>query len=461
MLRHSIAALALFTAIFGTASNASAQALVLPFAGGQSTGFGGATTAAPLDAGSALQWNPAAISGVKQSEVLLGGAVLFPEIYLSSQIRNPLNGRINSGFTRSDSGAPLTSTAAFVYKIEDSPITVGMGMGIVAAGGVNFPGDATNPILAPTGPLRQFQFGPIAATSTFIQITPTVSYQVTEKLALGVGPVVNMGLMSLSPAYFGGVDNTLGNGTIRGDGLLSFPAATNTQPSWGGGFRAGAYYHATENLDVGFGYTSKQWFDTFRFNSNRQDGTALPLTLDVNLPAIYSLGFAYKGIEKWLFSVDVRYLDYADTATFGTPNDQGGMGWKSIYAVALGAQYQASERFAVRAGYIYNQNPISSDETLFNMQAPLINQHTVTAGFTYQVTESISTSLAYACALPSTLQGTVLQSRGTGVQLDSMVNMVAFGMNFAIGSPAKPATRIEYVEPAPVVGSPTATPAPR
>jgi long-chain fatty acid transport protein len=411
-----------------------------------STGFGGATTAAPIDAGSALQWNPAAISGIKNSEVLLGGSALFPSIYLSSSVRNPITGQTNSGFTRSDSGAPLTSTTGFVYKIEDTPLTIGMGSGIIAAGGVNFPGDPNNPILAPTGPLRQFTGGPIAGSMMIIQITPTVSYQVTDKLAIGVGPVIDMALANLSPAFFGPPDNTLSDNTIRGDGLKSFPPATNSYPAWGGGFRAGAFYHLTETLDVGFGYTSKQWFDTWRFNSNKQNGDPLNLSLNVNLPAIYSWGLAYKGIEKWLFSVDLRYLDYANAQLFGPAIVDGGLGWKSIFATAVGAQYQATEKFAVRAGYVYNQNPISSNTTLFNMQAPLINQHTFSGGFTYKATETISMSLAYAYAIPATLTGSVLQARGTGVQLESMVQMLSFGFNFAIGSPARKSTPVEYVE---------------
>jgi long-chain fatty acid transport protein len=427
-------------ALLGTvavASGASAQALVFPFAGGMSTGMGGATTAAPLDAGSALQWNPAAISGLKQSEVLLGGAVLFPEIYLSSQVRNPINGNVQRGFTRSDSGAPLTSSAGFVYKLEDTPWTFGMGMGYAAAGGVNFPGDTTNPILAPTGPLRQFVLGPIAATMAIVQITPTASYQVTERLAVGAGPVVDIAMVSMNPAYFGPPDNTLGDRSIRGDGLRSFPYATNSYPFWGGGFRVGAYYHATDDLDIGFGYTSKQWFQTWKFNSSKQNGDPQTLRLEAEMPSVFSWGLAYKGIERWLFSLDLRYLDYADAALFGTRPIDGGLGWKSIFATAFGAQYQVDERLAVRAGYVFNQNPIASDSTLFNMQAPLINQHTITAGFTFQVTDSISSSLAYAYAPNATLTGSVLQARGTGVQLDSMVQMLSFGLNFAIGSPAR------------------------
>ena len=73
-------------------------------------------------------------------------------------------------------------------------------------------------------------------------------------------------------------------------------------------------------------------------------------------------------------------MDYADTSLFGTPVRDGGLGWQSIFVLALGAQYQATDRLTLRGGYLYNMNPIRSEATLFNVQAPGIITNTLSLG---------------------------------------------------------------------------------
>src|SRR5439155_14941855 len=85
-----------------------------------------------------------------------------------------------------------------------------------------------------------------------------------------------------------------------------------------------------------------------------------------SLPQILSWGVAYKGLPKTLIDVDLRYIDYANSELFGQKVIDGGLGWRSVFAVALGAQYQATDRLTFRAGYLYNTNPIPNPVTLFN-----------------------------------------------------------------------------------------------
>ena len=73
---------------------------------------------------------------------------------------------------------------------------------------------------------------------------------------------------------------------------------------------------------------------------------------------MFSWGVAYKGLPKTLIDVDLRYIDYANTSLFGTKVIDGGLGWQSVFAVALGGQYQATDRITLRGGYLYNTNPI-------------------------------------------------------------------------------------------------------
>jgi long-chain fatty acid transport protein len=412
----------------------------------------GVSTATPLDAIGALYWNPAAIGRLGHDEVSIGGAFLFPDIHVSSSLPQPLLGGMTAGRTRSDSGVPLASSLGLVYAEEGSRLTYGFGLLALGGGGVNFPGDPGNPILAPTGPTASTVIGPIYSSIALYQLNPTVSYQVTDRLVIGGGLMVDIDTASLSPAFFA-------LPTRNGGGPFVFSNATNARPFWGGGFRVGAVYSLTDTLDVGFGYSSTQWLESWKFNASAADGTPRTLVLNAQLPQIFSWGIAWRGIDRLTLGLDLRYFDYKDTNLFGTPVKSGGLGWESTFAAAVGANYQVCERLAVRAGYQYNTNPLASTSTLFNIQAPGILQNTITAGMTMNLTKSISASLGYAYSFQNSITGTVKEVPGASVGLSASNQTVLFNIQVKFGggwakpsacppscSPTSPATTTQTYE---------------
>ncbi len=419
--------LAAVFALAALPSLASAQpGVYLPGAGAVNGGMAGVSTATPIDALGALNWNPAAIGRLGRNEASIGGAFVYPDLHVSSS-RPQLDGRVLSGRTRSDNGFPLVPSMGVVSKLDDeSPITFGLGLMALGGGGVNFPGDANNPILSPTGPAGQFVLGPTYANMQLLQLNPTVSYQVTDRLVVGVGPTVDIALVSFNPAYFAppnripGMPNT-------------FPTATSSRPFWGGGVRAGLVYSLTDTLDVGFGYTSPQWMETWKFFSRDNLGNPQTVYLKATLPAIYSWGIAWRGIDRLTLGVDMRYFDYKSTDLFGTPTSQGGLGWDSAFAVAVGGNYQLTKRIAVRAGYQYNTNPLESTRALFNIQSPAIIQHTIALGTTLNLTDAMSMSLGYAYGFKNSITGVADRIPNTSVGLEASSHSLLFNLQIKFG----------------------------
>jgi long-chain fatty acid transport protein len=419
------------------------QGLYLPGGGAAHVSMGGASTATPVDAIGALYWNPAAIGRLGRSEVSIGGAFLFPEIGLESTapgLRGPRTGR-----TRSDSGAGVASSLGVVYQPDDQRLTLGMGLMTLGGGGVNFPGDTTNPILSGVGPLGNVQ-GPISSAITLVQMTPTAAYRVTDRLVFGLGPTASIAVTSFDPAFFGQPDDA------NGDGIGTFPTGSHSRPFWGGGFRAGFVYSVTDRLDVGFGYTSPQWFERWTYHARNELGAPRTLTLNATLPAIYSWGVGYRATERLLFAVDLRYFDYRNTDLFGVPVREGGLGWRAVFAAALGGRYQVTDRIALSAGYVYNENPIPAVGTLFNVQGPAINQNTFAVGFTQDVTDSLSMSLGYAYGFRNTLSGPVREANGLGVKISAETHQLTFAMQIRFGGTGRKRATAE-AEYAPVSAS--------
>ena len=291
---------------------------------------------------------------------------------------------------------------------------------------MNFPGDPNNPVLAPTGPLGKTIIGPIYSSIQLYQLNPSVSYRVTDKLVIGAGPTVDITLPSFDPAFFASPNRD-------GSGNLVFPSATHARPYWGGGFRVGLVYSLTDTLDVGFGYTSPQWLETWKFYTRTPDGLPRTLSLKAQLPAIYSWGIAWRGIDRLTLATDLRYFDYKNASLFGTPVRNGGLGWDSAFVVGAGADYQLTDRVAVRAGYQYNTNPLASTSTLFNIQAPAILQNTVTVGTTLNLTEALGFSVGYAYGFQNSITGTAQEVPGAGIKLTASSQSLLFNLQVKFG----------------------------
>ena len=123
---------------------------------------------------------------------------------------------------------------------------------------------------------------------------------------------------------------------------------------WGAGFHVGAYY-TWESWGFGASFKSPQWFETFRYQATDELGHPRNLKLRFDYPMIVSLGAAYSGFDRFLFALDVRYVDYRNTKGFGPAGFDAtgavtGVGWDSVVLVAAGVQYRLSEAVSLRMG---------------------------------------------------------------------------------------------------------------
>src|SRR5262245_18175127 len=86
MKRRWVSLVAVVVAIGGTASPALAQGLISPGSGAMHRSMAGASTGLGIDALGAQYWNPAAISGMPGSEVVIGSELINPDTHLGSTV---------------------------------------------------------------------------------------------------------------------------------------------------------------------------------------------------------------------------------------------------------------------------------------------------------------------------------------------------------------------------------------
>lgn len=427
-------AIALVAFLLSAVPALAQQGFILSGVGPVNRAMAGASTAAPLDASGALHWNPAAISGLGHSDMDFGVELLYPQAKLSSSLpAGPPGSGLPPiplyGIDRSNGGAAPLPTAGFVYQPEQSPWT--MGLGIFEVGGffVNYPASLTNPVLI--SPARGGILGPVSSELQVFQLAPTIAYKLTDHLSFGFAPTADLAYLTVDPGFIAPPDPVTG----------LYTPATHTRIHWGLGCQAGVYYTTDVGLNFGASLKSPQWFEPFTYNT--QTSTGLPRTTKFHFdyPMIASLGTAYTGIEHLVLAVDFRYIDFKNTEGFRKSgfDEFGalrGLGWENLFEVAVGARYCLTDRLAVMAGYTFNTNPIDDDKTFFNVASPTIAEHTVSAGASYQVTQSLSFSMAYVHAFENSISGPIILP-GVGTVPGSAVKSELRGDAILFGAEVK------------------------
>src|SRR5437867_857144 len=99
-------------------------------------------------------------------------------------------------------GAAVTQAARAQY----GTVLSGAGAFAVAGFGVNYAGSTFNPLLTAPPPAG-LGFGPIYSDFQVLQLSPAVAYRITERLSVGVGPIVDLATLKLAPALFAAPDN--------------------------------------------------------------------------------------------------------------------------------------------------------------------------------------------------------------------------------------------------------------
>jgi long-chain fatty acid transport protein len=411
-----------------------AQGITLLGVGPINHSMGGAAVAAPIDADGALYWNPASITGLPGTEMEFGTELLYPSTRLSSTISQGALGRgvppvTLSGSNRGDNGVFPLPEIGVVYTPDESCWTYGLGLFTVGGFSVNYPASAANPILTPQAP-RGLGLGSLYADFQVIQIVPTAAYHLTDHLSLGFSPTVNLARLSASPGFLGSPDDA------NGDGFPTYADLTHTRYVWGLGFQLGAFY--TTNAGWGFGASLKspQWFEPIPFNATDELGRFRSVKLHIDYPLIASLGASYTGFEKFVLAGDVHFIDYKNTngfnkSGFDPSGAVAGLGWRSIFALDLGAQYQATEKVSLRVGYSFGMNPVSDSQSTFNVQSPAIIEHGIYAGLSYNFTKALLGSVAYAHGFQNSINGPLETPRGavpgTSVENTTSLDTLIFG----------------------------------
>jgi long-chain fatty acid transport protein len=385
---------------------ALAQGIVPPGAGPVLRSFGGTAIAAPLDAIGALYWNPATLSFLG-NRLDTGAEAVWTQQTVTSTIPANVLGPGNpptalTGKTPNDIGVTLGPAAAMLTHLRGkwSKLSVSGGVFPYSGGGTNYPADPANPTLAGLGGFY----------TSFVIITFPVAaaYKFSDHFSAGIAIDPATAVWSWSRAIFAHPDT----GTLNGKPVVQFPAAI-TDPSYGIGVHAGAYYHNGDGLGLGLMIKSPIFFQRFHYNAAGLHGEPRPISVGFNTPMFIGAGASYDGIKQWLFAVDLKYAFYegmtgfyGDDAFFEPDGAIHGAGYSNALATTFGVQRKFGDKWSARLGYKYSTRVVPNLPT-FELTSSAL-RHAVGGGFSFAVTSKIAVNAAYveSWAIPITGQMT-------------------------------------------------------
>lgn len=331
---------------------------------------------------SAAFYNPAGLTLFKGTQAQAGGSL----VSLDLPFKNTAGQEIENGRGKTE----LVPHAYLVHRLNERAVfglamTAPFGMGVEY--GDNWAGRAKG----------------ISAKIMTVDINPSIAYQLTDKLSLGLGASLQYAKADLkkgaAPAGTPGLGQAIGE--IDAD-------------SWAAGYNLGVMYSFSKDTRIGLSYRSKIDHDAkgdytfsggvgpFAAWNGVYDGSASVTTPDTWLLSGYS-----KINDQWGVSGSVRRSNWTTFDTLVIGNGSApvpGLGaipatkipnhWKASWMYAVGADYAWSQNATFRAGVAYETSPVPSAD-LKNPILPDTDRLWLAVGASYKLSAQTTLDLAY------------------------------------------------------------------
>ncbi len=386
----------------------------IPDQGAAATARGDAF-AATADDPSAIYYNPAGITQLEGTSILLGAYGISLKDKVSLDGPGP---RDKNTFNSINTDPQVVPTFYLTWKARDSPIALGLGVYAPFGFALEYPDDTPIRGIARKGSIE------------YITINPVIAWKIVNSLSIAAGPTMSYGKAELDQGIIAPGDNF----QFRGDGTTY-------------GFNAGIMWDPTPMNHFGVTYRSPSSIDfdghsTVRTNAFEVPTPIGPVTVPgvrsreaanarFNMPQSVTLGYSFRPTDDWNFEFDVDWTDWHTLKDVVLHQDSGDIvlpfNWQSSFMYEFGITKKFSNNFHASIGYVYSQQSVPNDS--FNPGIPDSNRNIFSAGLG-QSYDHFNWNLAYQYTYspPRTIsQGTAAD----GVyRFDSNAITLSIGYNF-------------------------------
>ncbi|KKO01583.1 hypothetical protein LCGC14_0113900 [marine sediment metagenome] len=357
-------------------------------ASGMGTGFSGRSSSA--EDASTLFGNPAGMSKLDRAQVSGGFAV----IQAKSDISN-----VNTTVSGTSDG-DMVPVAAVPFGYYVTPLNEDWHFGIG--------------IYAPFGLINDYEdnfqgrYHGVYSKVQVVTLQPTLSYQVNDRVAIGFGPTINKIDGKLTSAVPNALAPGVGADTnvrVKGDDV-------------GYGFNAGVLVDITDSLAWGLTYHSKVDY-TLTGSTRVTNAPTIPIpgvpslngnydaSLEFTTPESVDTSFTYQLNDLWTLYAGATWtrwsrlqeivVENSDVPAFyaaqlGTVTEE--IKWKDVWSAAIGAAYQVSPNWVLRAGYTVDPSPTDDDDR--TARIPVSDRKILSLGAGWDINDDVTLDMAYS-----------------------------------------------------------------
>jgi long-chain fatty acid transport protein len=327
----------------------------------------GEAFAATADNPSAIHYNPAGISQLEGHQFRMGAYGL----HFEPSFRAPA-GKANAGKTygieKQDALAPQLY---YTYGIPDSPLTLGLGVYAPHGAGVEWPEDTGFRTVAIDGEL------------TYLRINPVASLEIRPGLSFAIGVMIDDASLSTGQGIWeDSISKVFKNSfEFEGDDLR---CAYNLGLLWqiNDQWSVGATYRSANKLN--FEGRTLLEYEPFVGGVTKN-----PAEMTIEFPYTAVFGISYRPTKDWNIEFNADYSNWScvDATTINQKNAPPfpvlqdipvTLAWKDSWMLKFGVTRKFDEGWYASAGYVFNENSITSD--YYSPIAADLDRHFFTLG---------------------------------------------------------------------------------
>jgi long-chain fatty acid transport protein len=336
--------------------------------------------AATADNASAVYYNPAGITQLDGTSVLVGAYAIALDVDIDLAARGAAStGNVNGELQ----WAPQFFAS---WKLKESPFAIGFGVYSPFGFSIEYPDTAAFRTLARKGKIEYLTFNPV------------IAWQVTDTLSVAVGVNINTAETTLERGVLAVGDSFRfkGNGTSFGfnAGLLWKP---HRMHSFGINYRSASNINFDGQSRLQYdGFTVPTPFGPFPVPGVRTEESA---NVDFDFPQNVVLGYSFRPTEKWNLEFNWDWTDWNTLNDLVLDQPSGDVvlpfGWQNSSFYEFGVTRMLGNGLRASVGYIYSEN--SSPNATFNPIVPDSNRHIYSIGIG-QSLDHLNWDIAYQYA---------------------------------------------------------------
>ena len=317
--------------------------------------------------------NPASMSRLERSEILVSAGVIAASVEFDVEQSGIANGDGDGG----DAADPAPGGSIFYAHPLNDRWAVGVSVVALTGAVLDYDDDWAG----------RYQVQDVSIL--VIGAVPSVSYRVTDKLSVGASVPIMYSELDMDIA----VPNP--NSPVQGpDGKVNLDG-NDTQVAGSVSF----LYEFSERTRLGGRALSK--FD-FEYDGNISADLLGQVGVETNLTmaALARVGLSHDLNEQWSLHATWGWDNWSEMQDIFISTNTGGTSlprnWEDTYHYAVGADYRLDRHWTLRAGVAYDTDPTDAKDRTADM--PMDEQYRYAAGFDYlrDTGMRISGSLVYA-----------------------------------------------------------------